>query len=115
MQTLTNPVSQTKVWNLKGREAKVVGSHSGQVDWWFIKIQWSSKLGLTYYQSFHGAMKISPEGILDSDPELYRKAKEIADYINQKGYIHPDMLHDGEKVWDKVFYPGEGFTQTHSD
>tara|TARA_R100000234_G_C4848794_1_gene114249 strand:- start:92 stop:430 length:339 start_codon:yes stop_codon:yes gene_type:complete len=112
MQTLTNPVSQTKVWKLKDREVKVVGSHSGQVDWWYLRILWSDKLGLTYYKAFTGDVH---------DPKIYAEAKKVAKYIMQKGFIHPDAIirlpgkdYDTD-VWEKDFYPYDGYLQTSSD
>ena len=112
MQTLTNPVSQTKVWKLKDREVKVVGSHSGQYDCWYLKILWSNKLGLTYYKSFDGNF---------NDPKIRTEAKKVAEYIMQKGFIHPDAIirlpgkdYD-TNIWQKDFYPYDGYLQTSSD
>ena len=108
--TKTAPFKST--WQLKDRRVQVVGSHSGQVDWWYLKIQWSNKLGLTYYKAFTGDAH---------DPKIYAEAKKVAEYIMQKGFIRPDATirlpgKDYEvNVWEKDFYPHKDFLRTRAD
>ena len=108
--TKTAPFKST--WQLKDRRVQVVGSHSGQVDWWYLKIQWSDKLGLTYYKAFTGDAH---------DPKIYAEAKKVAEYIMQKGFIRPDATirlpgKDYEvNVWEKDFYPHKDFLRTTAD
>ena len=108
--TKTAPFKST--WQLKDRRVQVVGSHSGQVDWWYLKIQWSDKLGLTYYKAFTGDAH---------DPKIYAEAKKVAEYIMQKGFIRPDATirlpgKDYEvNVWEKDFYPHKDFLRTRAD
>ena len=108
--TKTTPFKST--WQLKDRRVQVVGSHSGQVDWWYLKIQWSDKLGLTYYKAFSGDVH---------DPKIYAEAKKVAEYIMQKGFIRPDATirlpgkdYD-TPVWEKDFYPHRDFLRTSAD
>ena len=108
--TKTAPFKST--WQLKDRRVQVVGSHSGQVDWWYLKIQWSDKLGLTYYKAFTGDAH---------DPKIYAEAKKVAEYIMQKGFIRPDATirlpgkdYD-TPVWEKDFYPHRDFLRTSAD
>ena len=108
--TKTAPFKST--WQLKDRRVQVVGSHSGQVDWWYLKIQWSDKLGLTYYKAFSGDVH---------DPKIYAEAKKVAEYIMQKGFIRPDATirlpgkdYD-TPVWEKDFYPHRDFLRTRAD
>ena len=108
--TKTAPFKST--WQLKDRRVQVVGSHSGQVDWWYLKIQWSDKLGLTYYKAFSGDAH---------DPKIYAEAKKVAEYIMQKGFIRPDATirlpgkdYD-TPVWEKDFYPHRDFLRTSAD
>ena len=100
-------------WQLKDRKVEVVGSHSGQYDWWYLRILWSNKLGLTYYKSFTGNAH---------DPKIKAEAKKVAEYIMQKGFIHPDATTKYSDdnptevpVWQKDFYPYDGYLQTSSD
>jgi hypothetical protein len=108
--TKTAPIKST--WQLKGRRVQVVGSHSGQLDFWYLKIQWSNKLGLTYYKAFKGDVH---------DPKIYAEAKKVAEYIMQKGFIRPDATtklpgKDYEvNVWEKDFYPHKDFLRTTAD
>tara|TARA_R100001086_G_scaffold213349_1_gene129269 strand:+ start:119 stop:514 length:396 start_codon:yes stop_codon:yes gene_type:complete len=108
--TKTAPFKST--WQLKDRRVQIVGSHSGQVDWWYLKIQWSDKLGLTYYKAFTGDAH---------DPKIYAEAKKVAEYIMQKGFIRPDATirlpgkdYD-TPVWEKDFYPHRDFLRTSAD
>ena len=116
--TKTAPIKST--WQLKGRRVQVVGSHSGQYDWWYLKIQWSDKLGLTYYKAFKGDVH---------DPKIYAEAKKVAEYIMQKGFIRPDAttpygdsdetMHGSNPVevpvWNKTFYPSKRFLESTAD
>lgn len=108
--TKTAPIKST--WQLKDRRVQVVGNHSGQYDWWYLRIMWSSKLGLTYYKSFSGDVH---------DPKIYAEAKKVAEYIMQKGFIRPDATtklpgKDYEvNVWEKDFYPHKDFLRTTAD
>ena len=109
--TKTAPIKST--WQLKGRRVQVVGSHSGQYDWWYLKIQWSDKLGLTYYKAFSGDVH---------DPKIYAEAKKVAEYIMQKGFIRPDATTKYSDdnpvevpVWQKTFYPSKKFLESTAD
>ena len=108
----TKTTSFKSTWQLKDRRVQVVGNHSGQVDWWYLKIQWSDKLGLTYYKAFTGDAH---------DPKIYAEAKKVAEYIMQKGFIRPDatIREPGSNydtpVWKKDFYPHNGYLQTRAD
>ena len=109
--TKTAPFKST--WQLKGRRVQVVGSHSGQCDWWYLKIQWSDKLGLTYYKAFSGDVH---------DPKIYAEAKKVAEYIMQKGFIRPDATTKYSDdnpvevpVWQKTFYPSKKFLESTAD
>ena len=109
--TKTAPFKST--WQLKGRRVQVVGSHSGQCDWWYLKIQWSDKLGLTYYKAFSGDVH---------DPKIYAEAKKVAEYIMQKGFIRPDATTKYSDdnpvevpVWNKTFYPSKKFLESTAD
>ena len=100
----------TKRWYLKDRRVAIVGSHSGLSNCYYIKISWSDKLGLTYFESFSGRIDNESAG------EASKKANEIANYIEEKGYIHPDMLSkDGKEVWKKDFYPSKRYLTTTAD
>lgn len=111
--TVLNPIKQKlTTWQLKNRQVHVVGSHSGQYDWWYLRIQWSDKLGLTYYKSFSGDVH---------DPKIKSEARKVAEYIMQKGFIHPDATirlpgkdYDTD-VWKKDFYPHKGYLETRAD
>jgi len=116
--TKTAPIKTT--WQLKDRRVQVVGSHSGQYDWWYLKIQWSDKLGLTYYKAFSGDVH---------DSTVYAEAKKVAEYIMQKGFIRPDAttpygdsdetMHGSNPVevpiWNKTFYPCKRFLESTAD
>jgi len=109
--TKTAPFKST--WQLKDRRVQVVGSHSGQCDWWYLKIQWSDKLGLTYYKAFSGDVH---------DPKIYAEAKKVAEYIMQKGFIRPDATTKYSDdnpvevpVWQKTFYPSKKFLESTAD
>ena len=109
--TKTAPFKST--WQLKDRRVQVVGSHSGQIDWWYLKIQWSDKLGLTYYKAFSGDVH---------DPKIYAEAKKVAEYIMQKGFIRPDATTKYSddnpvevSVWEKTFYPSKKFLESTAD
>jgi len=104
------PIKTT--WQLKDRRVQVVGSHSGQIDWWYLRIMWSPKLGLTYYKAFKGDVH---------DPKIYAEAKQVAEYIMQQGFIRPDATtklpgKDYEvNVWEKDFYPHKDYLRTTAD
>tara|TARA_R100000781_G_scaffold97187_1_gene61073 strand:- start:36 stop:383 length:348 start_codon:yes stop_codon:yes gene_type:complete len=112
--TVLNPIKQKlTTWQLKDRQVKVVGSHSGQYDCWYLRILWSDKLGLTYYKSFDGNF---------DDPKIKTEAKKVAEYIMQKGFIHPDAITKYSDdnpvevpVWRKDFYPHRDYLQTRAD
>ena len=116
----TTPLHSTKgnapiktTWQLKDRRVQVVGSHSGQVDWWYLRIMWSDKLGLTYYKAFTGDVH---------DSKVYAEAKKVAEYIMQQGFIRPDATTKYSDdnpievdVWKKTFYPCKKFLQSTAD
>ena len=109
--SVSTPIKST--WLLKDHKVQIVGSHSGQEDTWYLKILWSPKLGLTYYKPFSGDVH---------DSTVYAEAKKIAEYIMKKGFIRPDSTTKYSDdnptevpVWQKDFYPYDGYLQTSSD
>ena len=100
----------TQRWYLKGRKVSVVGAHSGQQNCYCIRILWSPKLGLDYFESFSGLVHT------ESAEDASKKASKLAAYIEEKGYIHPDMLSkDGKEEWKKDFYPSKRYLRTTAD
>ena len=86
-------------WFLKGKKARKVVNGSGQDDLITVRILWSKNLGLCLKQSFSCTVH---------DKDTHAQVDKLVNKINEAESICVDL-------WDKDFYPHNGYLAGSSD